>query len=148
MPSPFLISIFHSLAEYFVKHLPDHLTPVGEHPDLLPSLQLLLHPPSKPIATKFGGLLLGRCKSDSWYAVTSSMNPWIEWENPIDEPIAHDPATNLHLAIQLQLPQVCQSLLARNVQLDLARPIYSYHWPAVGHPPLVEAVCYGELEII
>ena len=54
LSSPDLV-LGYSLAEYFVKYLPDHLTPVREHSGLLPSLQLLLHPPSTPIATKLGG---------------------------------------------------------------------------------------------
>jgi ankyrin repeat protein len=123
-----------SLAEYSVQYIAAHLTPVGEHSDLLPSLRLLLHPPSTPIATKFAQPLLAACKS--------SQN-WWEWHEPV---IASDPATNLYLAIRLGLPQVCQSLLATNVQLDLAGPLYSCR--ALGCPPLVEAVRYGERKIV
>jgi ankyrin repeat protein len=123
----------YSLAEYFVKYLRDHLTPVKEHSDLLQSLQLLLHPPSAPISTELGILLL---------------KPGNLWDEPISELVACDPATNLYLAIQLQSLQVCQSILAMNVCLDLARPLYSCQLPPVGQPPLVEAVRYGKREII
>jgi ankyrin repeat protein len=142
------LALKYSLAAYFVEYLPSHLTPVGEHSDLLPSLQLLLHPPSTPIATKFGGLLLDGCKSDNsqWRAWRRAW--WRPWDEPIDELIARDPATNLYLAIRLRLPQVCRSLLAMSVYLDLAKPLYSCHEPAVGRPPLVEAVQYEEREIM
>jgi ankyrin repeat protein len=132
----------YSLAEYFSMYLPGHLTPIREHSDLLPSLRLLLHPPSTPIATKLGYTLLARCKPDYWDS------KWYPHEPRVDELVARDPATNLCLAIQLRLPQLCQSLLAMNVQLDLVSPLYSHHRPVVGHPPLVEAVRYGEREIL
>jgi hypothetical protein len=114
----------YSLAEYLVEYLPGHLAPVREHSDLLQSLRLLLHPPSTPIATNLGHVLLDRCKSDnSWQ--------WDAWrDRPIAEPVARDPTTNLYLAIWLRLPQVCQSLLAVNLQLDLAKPLLSYCVPA------------------
>jgi ankyrin repeat protein len=124
----------YSLAQYFVKYLPGHLTPVGEHSDLLTSLRLLLHPPSAPIATRLGGLLLGKSGSQQWI-------------NPIDGEVARNPATNLYLAMHLRLPQVCQSLLAMNICLNLARPLYNCRKPAVGSP-LIEAVRYGDREIL
>jgi ankyrin repeat protein len=130
----------YSLAEYFSGYLPDHLTPIRKHSDLLPSLRLLLYPPSTPIATRFGYTLLARCKSDDRER---------EWDlGEVDKLVARDPAINLCLAIRLRLPQVCQSLLAMDVQLDLASPLYSCHRPVLGHPPLVEAVRYGEREIL
>jgi ankyrin repeat protein len=122
----------YSVAEYFSKYLLDHITPIREHSDLLPSLRLLLYPPSTPIATRFGSFLLGK----------------FDWLDPIDEGVARDPATSLCLAIRLQLPQICQSLLAMNVQLDLASPLYSCYQYRLGDPPLVEAVRYGAKEII
>jgi ankyrin repeat protein len=135
----------YSLAHYFVKYLPDHLAPVGEHSDLLPSLQLLLHPPSTPVATKLGGLLLDQCKLDDWRWQHARRR---KWDEPINELVVCDPATNLYLAIRLQLPQICQSLLAMTVCMDLARPAFSYHKPVVGCPPLIEAVQYGDKKII
>jgi ankyrin repeat protein len=144
----------YSLAEYFSKYLPEHLTPIREHSDLLPSLRLLLHPPSTPIATKLGHILLDQCKSDDWqcksYDSECESDDW-EWRRRkprVDELVACDPATNLCLAIRLRLPQVCQSLLAMNVQLDLVSPLYSRHPSPVGDPPLVEAVRYGATQEI
>jgi ankyrin repeat protein len=131
------LTLRYSLAEYCAVYLQHHFTLVGEHSDVLQSLRLLLHPPSAPFATKFGRLLLDR--HDQRHR---------DWDDPIDKNVARDPATILCLAIRLQLPQVCQSLLATNVQLDLAKPLFNRHKPPLGDPPLVEAVQCGGREII
>ena len=72
---------------------------------------------------------------------------WDKLDEPLPELISNDPATNLLVAIQHGLPQVCQALLSMNAQLDLARPLYSCYKLYLS-PLLKAAVQCGEREVI
>jgi ankyrin repeat protein len=136
-----VLALKYSLAEYLVTYLRDHLPLVKEHPLLLPPLRLLLCPPATPTTNKLGGVLL--VQPSKW-----------GWCEPLDELTARDPASiNLLLAIRYGLPQICRSILAMSQHINLASPSFSCWKPDYDHdrmpyPPLIEAVRYGDREIL
>jgi ankyrin repeat protein len=132
LPGPDL-AVKYSLAEYFVQCVPAHLSPVREHPDLLPLLHRLLHPPSTPFDNR-----LGWCLVDPWHHCSAKYGG-------LDRFGSHDPALNLLVAIRLRLPQVCESLLAMNIHPHLAEPILKHRHL---HPPLIQAATLGCTEIV
>jgi ankyrin repeat protein len=137
-----VLALKYSLAEYLVMYLQDHLPLVKEHTLLLPSLRLLLCPPATPTANKRGHLLLAL---------------WSGPDKLANELIARDPPTNLVLAIRYGLPQICQSILSMSPHINLASPSFPWFpWQydhdgmtyVATYPPLVEAVQYGDREIL
>jgi ankyrin repeat protein len=134
LPGP-VLALKYSLAEYFVQCLPGHLWPVREHPDLLPLLNRLLHPPYMPFANR-----LGWCLIDPWFHFSTKYKG-------MDRFGSYDPALNLFFAIRLRLPQICESLLAMNIYPNLAElpPILK---DGDLHPPLIQAATLGYTEIV
>jgi hypothetical protein len=129
------LALKYSLAQYLIQCVSGHVLPAREHPDLLPILRRLLHPPSIPFANK-----LGWCLVDPWHHRSAGYKG-------LDQFGSRDPALNLVVAIRLRLPQVCESLLAMNVHPNLADPILD-HRHLYDHPPLIQAAMLGYTEIV
>jgi hypothetical protein len=135
LPGPDL-ALKYSLAEYFVRHVCDHLKPVRDQSDLLPSLRLLLQPPSLPFANRVGWCLVDPLHIPGCH---SSMY------DRLDRLGSQDQVLNLFIAIRLRLPQICQTLLAMNIHPNLGDPILR-HSP-IGSP-FVEAAALGDKGIM
>jgi hypothetical protein len=120
----------YSVAQYFVTYFSNHLAPVKEHPDLLPSLRLLLHPKSTLFHYRQG-----------WHL----MSPY----DALSIHRSQDPALNLLFAAHWRLPQICQHLFWMNICPNLAHPtIWSPRTVGSRLTPLVEAVRCGDMEMM
>jgi ankyrin repeat domain-containing protein 50 len=140
-PSDVLQYEQYSIAQYFVEYFSDHLASVKEHPDLFPSLQLLLHPSSTLFHDNEGWCLVAP------YDTRRNKRSW-------------DPALNLLFAAHLGLTQICRYLFEMNVHPILTESIiwlishstvWSYGtilYPRIGAPPLIKAARCGDVELM
>jgi ankyrin repeat protein len=128
----------YSLAEYAASYTSKHLNDLvpREHPDLLPSLSLLLDPCAFPclFANKIGVLFLD--PDPDVYHLKEGLRNLASRRNK---------ALNLILAIQLGLCQTTKLLFSRRVHANLNVPIkdkFSYY------DPLTEATNAGHIDVV
>jgi hypothetical protein len=125
----------YSLVQYFVEYFSAHLASVKEHPQLLPSLRLLLDPSSAPFHSVKDRLCL--------------VTP--DYHRPMAR--LRDPALNLLFAAYLRLPQACRYLfgmkiypiLTRETRWSLIASGWSYDTQL---PPLIQAASCGDVEMM
>jgi hypothetical protein len=128
------LALKYSLAQYLVIHVKHHLASAKEHPLLLPSLQLLMHPPVTPTANKLGGLLLDQSSEPGGL---------------VDELTARDPATNVFLAIHYGLPQICRFIQEMSPYINFGKPPFLFIKAVAGtETRSSKLVQCGEKEVI